>query len=339
MTQTAPVSSRELLKVEDLHKHFRVSKVKGWGSSELRAVDGVSFTLNQGETLGLVGESGCGKSTLGRTILGLHDATAGRVLLNGENLLTTRIGRKRHHRRDMQVVFQDPYASLDPRMSVFEIIAEPLRINGVFRGERVMEMLACVGLRPDSAGRRPAEFSGGQRQRIAIARALALDPALVILDEAVSALDVSIQAQIINLLKELQRDRGLAYLFIAHDLSVVRHISHRVAVMYLGKIVETGIREQVFGTPLHPYTQALLSAVPVPDPKRRGAGRRIVLKGDLPNPLEPPSGCSFRTRCFKAQPVCANVEPQLLIHAGDGHLAACHFASPVPTELTPLYPS
>jgi len=335
----AAANHRELLRVEDLRKHFRVSKVGGWGSSQLRALDGVSFTLDGGETLGLVGESGCGKSTLGRTILGLHDATSGQVLLKGENLLTTRIGRKRQHRRDMQVVFQDPYASLDPRMTIFEIIAEPLRINGVFDRERVMEMLACVGLRPDSAIRRPAEFSGGQRQRIAIARALALDPALVVLDEAVSALDVSIQAQIVNLLKSLQRERGLAYLFIAHDLSVVRHISHRVAVMYLGKIVETGTRDQVFGTALHPYTQALLSAVPVPDPARRGREHRIVLKGDLPNPLEPPSGCSFRTRCFKAREICTRVEPPLADDAGIGHLAACHFSAPLaaPTDKPFVY--
>ena len=325
----------DLLRVEDLRKHFRVTKPHGLGSNALKAVDGVSFALGEGETLGLVGESGCGKSTLGRTILGLHEATAGRVLLNGENLLAGR-GRARHHRREMQIVFQDPYASLDPRMSIFDIVAEPLHINGVYRPERVIEMLACVGLREEAAQRRPADFSGGQRQRIAIARALALDPALVILDEAVSALDVSIQAQIINLLKDLQRQRGLAYLFIAHDLSVVRHISHRVAVMYLGKIVEMGTREQVFGRPLHPYTQALLSAVPVPDPKRRRSGRRIVLKGDLPNPLDPPSGCAFRTRCFKAQAVCASAEPPLVEYGAEGQRAACHFASPRPADTDSL---
>ena len=341
MSRSPPAGSGPLLQVDALHKHFRVGKPHGLGSSVLRAVAGVSFTLTHGETLGLVGESGCGKSTLGRTILGLHEATAGRVLLNGENLLATRRARKRHHRREMQVVFQDPYASLDPRLNVFDIIAEPLRINGVFRAARIMELLAAVGLGPEAALRRPAEFSGGQRQRIAIARALALDPRLVILDEAVSALDVSIQAQIINLLKGLQRERGLAYLFIAHDLSVVRHISHRVAVMYLGKIVEMGTRDQVFGRPQHPYTQALLSAVPVPDPARRGMRRRIVLKGDLPNPLDPPSGCSFRTRCFNAQPRCAAAEPALMDHGGDGQVAACHFAAPrvahsAPATIGPL---
>ncbi|MCC7427282.1 MAG: ABC transporter ATP-binding protein [Alphaproteobacteria bacterium] len=311
------------LAVRDLCKEFRVSRPRRWGSDRLHAVAGLSFTIARGETLGLVGESGCGKSTLGRVILGLHQATRGEITLDGEDISRRRA---RRHRRRMQVVFQDPYASLDPRMSVFEIIAEPLRINGVFRAERVAEMLAHVGLSPDMAERRPAEFSGGQRQRIAIARALALDPEILILDEAVSALDVSIQAQIINLLKGLQRRFGLTFLFIAHDLSVVRHISDRVAVMYLGRIVEMGSREQVFDRPAHPYTQSLLSAVPVADPAARRA--RIILEGDLPNPLHPPSGCAFRTRCFKARPLCAEAPPALEDRTGGGQLTACHFPEP-----------
>ena len=324
----SPVEATVTLRVDDLYKDFKVRRARGWGKDILRAVGGISFDIRQGETLGLVGESGCGKSTLGRVILGLHDATEGAVLLKGKNLVGMSARALRPWRREMQVVFQDPYASLDPRMTIAEIIAEPLRINSAYHPERITELLGQVGLSVEAAGRRPAQFSGGQRQRVAIARALALRPELIVLDEAVSALDVSIQAQVINLLKQLQKDLGLAYLFISHDLSVVRHISDRVAVMYLGKIVETGTREQVFDAPCHPYTQALLSAIPNPDPNDARSRRRIILKGDLPNPLRPPSGCTFRTRCFKAQSICAVEEPQLLQRTEAGHLSACHFATP-----------
>jgi peptide/nickel transport system ATP-binding protein len=256
-------------------------------------------------------------------VLGLHEATEGTVLLKGRRISGLKARVLRPLRRQMQVVFQDPYASLDPRMTVREIVGEPLRINGEYSPERVLELLGHVGLGADAALRRPSEFSGGQRQRIAIARALALGPDLVVLDEAVSALDVSVQAQVVNLLKRLQRELGLAYLFISHDLALVRHISDRVAVMYLGKIVEVGATQRVFDAPAHPYTQALLSAVPNPN---RAIGERIVLKGDLPDPLRPPSGCAFRTRCFKAQEKCAREEPALTASMATDHLSACHFA-------------
>jgi peptide/nickel transport system ATP-binding protein len=314
------------LKVENLHKIFKLRRSRGFGSDRLRAVNGISFELKQGETLGLVGESGCGKSTLGRVVLGLHDATEGTVLLKGRNVSGLKPRALRPFRRQMQVVFQDPYASLDPRMTVRQIIGEPLRINGCYQPERVVELLGFVGLGPEAALRRPGEFSGGQRQRIAIARALALGPDLVVLDEAVSALDVSIQAQVVNLLKRLQRELGLAYLFISHDLSVVRHLSDRVAVMYLGKIVEIGATDEVFGAPAHPYTQSLLSAVPNPGQASR---ERIVLKGDLPDPIRLPSGCAFRTRCFMAQDICAREEPALTARTAAAHLSACHFAGAV----------
>ena len=315
-----------VLKVENLHKTFKVRRTRGLGSDRLRAVSGISLELKQGETLGLVGESGCGKSTLGRVVLGLHEATQGTVLLNGRKVSGLKPRAVRPFRRQMQVVFQDPYASLDPRMTVREIVGEPLRINGNYSPGRVAELLGHVGLGPEAALRRPGEFSGGQRQRIAIARALALGPDLVVLDEAVSALDVSIQAQVVNLLKRLQRELGLSYLFISHDLAVVRHISDRVAVMYLGKIVEIAPTPALFGAPAHPYTQALLSAVPNPN---RAQGKRIVLKGDLPDPLRPPSGCAFRTRCFKAQDICAREEPALAPRTAAGHLSACHFAKSI----------
>jgi peptide/nickel transport system ATP-binding protein len=315
------------LRVTRLSKDFEIRRQRGWGRDHLKAVRDVSFTLMQGRTLGLVGESGCGKSTLGRLVLRLIEPTSGAVLLRNDNLTLMGRLRLRAMRRKLQVVFQDPYASLDPRMTVHEVIAEPLRINGCYDAQRVIELLGQVGLSADVAQRKPPEFSGGQRQRIAIARALALKPDVMVLDEAVSALDVSIQAQVVNLLKALQRKLGLAFLFISHDLSVVHHISDDVAVMYLGKLVELGSRDQVFGAPQHPYTQALLSAIPSTDAALGRARERIILKGDIPNPLAPPSGCAFRTRCFKATELCAREEPALADRSGGGHLSACHYAA------------
>jgi oligopeptide/dipeptide ABC transporter ATP-binding protein len=319
-----------LLQVRDLVKHFplRGGKFIRHRVGEIHAVSGVSFDINPGETLGLVGESGCGKSTTGRTVLQLIPATSGSVQFEGRELTSLRGKELRQIRRDVQVVFQDPYASLDPRMPVGQSIAEPLHIHGLWDSSgqrRVADVLRLVGLEPYHSNRYPNEFSGGQRQRIGIARALILEPKLLVLDEPVSALDVSIQAGIVNLLEEVQALLRVAYLFIAHDLSVVRHISDRVAVMYLGKIVETGTRDDVYGRPSHPYTQALLSAVPVPDPRRERAREHIVLEGDVPSPENPPSGCRFRTRCWKAQEICTNEEP-LLIDRGQGHPVACHFA-------------
>ena len=327
-SEASAPAPKPALKVEGLSKSFNIRRRKGWGHDKLRAVREVSFTLTKGRTLGLVGESGCGKSTLGRVILRLIDPSAGTIWLTGDDITTLKPSRLRPKRRDLQVVFQDPYASLDPRMTIHDVIAEPLRINGRYQPSRIAELLAAVGLSAEVAQRRPAEFSGGQRQRIAIARALALGPDVMILDEAVSALDVSIQAQVINLLKDLQDKLGLSYLFISHDLSVVHHISDDVAVMYLGKLVEFGSRDQVFNAPAHPYTQALLSAIPVPDPDQARSGKRIMLSGDIPNPLSPPSGCAFRTRCFKATEYCAQVVPDLTARTGPGHLSACHYASP-----------
>jgi oligopeptide/dipeptide ABC transporter ATP-binding protein len=310
----------ELVRVRDLVKHFPVE-----GSDDVvRAVDGVSFAIKAGETLGLVGESGCGKSTVGRCVLRLIEPTRGTVTVDGQEVTALPKKELRELRREMQIIFQDPYASLNPRMKVLGIISEPLQIHGIgdknSQKERVAELLRKVGLDPDYMHRYPHEFSGGQRQRLGIARALALNPKLIIADEPVSALDVSVQAQVVNLLQDLQAELGLTYLFISHGLAVVEHISTRVAVMYLGKIVEIAPAAELYANPLHPYTQALLSAIPIPDPTRKR--RRIVLQGDVPTPINPPSGCRFRTRCPLAIDECARIEPELR-EISPGHEAAC----------------
>ena len=316
-----------ILRVENLVMHFPIYRgVIQRQVGAVHAVDGVSFEIKRGETLGLVGESGCGKSTTGRTILQLYKPTAGHVFFNDIDLTTLHREEIRRMRRNMQMIFQDPYASLNPRMTINDIVGEGLMVHNVARGaeinKRVEELLDLVKLNPAFATRYPHEFSGGQRQRIGIARALALQPSLIICDEPISALDVSIQAQVVNLLEELQEKFNLTYLFIAHDLSMVRHISNRVAVMYLGVIVELAEREELYSNPLHPYTQALLSAVPIPDPNV-SQQRRIILEGDVPSPVNPPSGCRFRTRCPLAEGICAEIRPEFR-EITPGHFAACH---------------
>jgi len=310
-----------ILEVKNLQKHFHV------GKGVVQAVDGVTFSIKKGETLGLVGESGCGKSTTGRTIIRLYEPTGGEVIFNGKDITKLKGKEFKQFSREMQMIFQDPYASLNPRMTVADIIGEGIDIHGLASGkermERIYHLLDVVGLNKEHANRFPHEFSGGQRQRIGIARALAVEPEFIIADEPISALDVSIQAQVVNLLQDLQKEHGLTYLFIAHDLSMVKHISDRIGVMYLGTMVELTESVELYEKPLHPYTEALLSAIPLPDPEIEKKRERIILEGDVPSPINPPSGCRFRTRCPKAMPECAIETPQLK-EVEPGHFVACH---------------
>jgi len=325
----------ELLRVEDLKVYFPIKSglVIDRHVGDVKAVDGVTFDITRGETLGLVGESGCGKTTVGRTILRLYDPTEGRIIFEGNDIARLAQREMRKLRGRMQMVFQDPYSSLNPRQNVGNLIAEPLKIHGIASGDdarrRAEELLDIVGLPKASTAKYPHEFSGGQRQRIGLARALALNPDLIVADEPVSALDVSIQAQMVNLLEELQEEFDLTYLFIAHDLAVVRHISDRIAVMYLGRIVEVASADELYASPRHPYTIALLSAVPIPDPEIESSRERILLKGDLPSPANPPPGCRFHTRCPFRQPERCDTEVPELRLLSDGHLAACHYAEQI----------
>jgi len=317
-----------ILEVKDLVKHFPMGGgFFGQNQKVVHAVNGINFKVKKGETLGIVGESGCGKSTAGRTIIRLYEPTSGQIIFEGQDVTKAEGNDLLNLRRQMQMIFQDPYASLNPRMTVGDIVGEGLDIHklasGQARTDRIYELLEVIGLNPEHANRFPHEFSGGQRQRIGIARALSVNPRLIICDEPISALDVSIQAQIVNMLEELQEKLDLTYLFIAHDLSMVKHISHRIAVMYLGRIVELADSFELYKNPQHPYTQALLSAIPIPDPRVEATRKRIVVQGTVPSPIDPPSGCYFRTRCLYAKPVCAEQVPQLK-ELGNNHVAACH---------------
>jgi oligopeptide transport system ATP-binding protein len=317
----------KLIEIKNLKKYFVANKSAfGAAKTYVKAVDDVSFYINKGETLGLVGESGCGKTTIGRTMLRLYEPTSGKIYFNGKDITTVNM---KNYRKKMQIIFQDPFASLNPRMTVGDIVGEPIDIHNLAnskseRKELIYKLLETVGLNAEHANRYPHEFSGGQRQRVGIARALAVQPEFIVCDEPISALDVSIQAQVVNMLEDLQGDLGLTYLFIAHDLSIVKHISNRVGVMYLGKLVELTSSAELYKNPLHPYTQALLSAIPVPDPEVSRSRERIILEGDVPSPINPPEGCRFRTRCPYAKDICTNEEPKL-IDVGSGHMCACHF--------------
>lgn len=318
--------SEVLLQVKNLKKYFPInSGFFGKVTNHVKAVDDVSFDIFKGETLGLVGESGCGKSTTGRMLVNLLEPTSGEIIFNGEDITKVNSKRRKELRKEIQIIFQDPYASLNPRMTIGDIIAEPMKVNNIAQGEqlekRIKELLECVGLASYHRNRYPHEFSGGQRQRVGIARALAVNPKLIVCDEPVSALDVSVQAQVLNLLDDLQKEFDLTYLFIAHGLNVVKHVSNRVGVMYLGKLVELGKDTNLYKKPKHPYTQALLSAIPVPDPTRKS--ERIILTGDVPSPINPPKGCSFHTRCNKCMAKCKEVEPEMK-ELEEGHFVACH---------------